>query len=58
MLEVFENKREFTSGELKRKTGLPDRTLRYALKILRENDFIRIKIDLKDTRRRIYVKNG
>jgi len=36
---------------------MPDRTVRYALKILKSKNFVRMKIVLGDTRKRIYTIN-
>lgn len=43
-----------THGDLVRLTGLPPRTLRFALRRLREDGHLEWRLSLKDARRRIY----
>ncbi|BDC18700.1 hypothetical protein [Acidianus sp. HS-5] len=54
VLKVIEMKGKTTFKELKEETLLPDRTLREAIKILKERGAIRSKICLEDTRTRYY----
>jgi transcription initiation factor IIE alpha subunit len=54
VLKVIEMKGRTTFKELKEETLLPDRTLREAIRILKERGAIRSKICLDDTRTRYY----
>ncbi|ARM74715.1 winged helix-turn-helix domain-containing protein [Acidianus manzaensis] len=53
--KVLEMKKKLTFNELKEETYLPERTLREALKILKEKGLIETEVCLKDTRSRYYI---
>ncbi|BCU66877.1 MarR family transcriptional regulator [Sulfolobales archaeon HS-7] len=54
VLKVLEEMGEAKFSELMYETKLPQRTLREAIKILRERDMIEIRPCLEDMRKRIY----
>ncbi|ACS90463.1 MULTISPECIES: winged helix-turn-helix domain-containing protein [Thermococcus] len=55
-LQVFRalDDRPISSKELARKTSLSERTVRYALKILKENELVEEIFFLRDARKRGY----
>ncbi|MCK4310182.1 MAG: helix-turn-helix transcriptional regulator [Methanomicrobia archaeon] len=57
VLEALVEKDGVSSRSIAEKINMPDRTVRYALKILKSKDFVRMRIILGDTRKRIYTLN-
>lgn len=57
MLEALVEKDGVSSRSIAEKINMPDRTVRYALKILKSKDFVRMRIILGDTRKKIYIVN-
>ncbi|MEA1992776.1 MAG: winged helix-turn-helix transcriptional regulator [Euryarchaeota archaeon] len=57
MLEALAEEDGVSSRSIAERIGMPGRTVRYALSILRSNDFVKMRIVLGDTRRKIYVLN-
>ena len=57
MLEALVEKDGISSRSIVERANMPDRTVRYALKILKSKNFVRMKIVLGDTRKRIYTIN-
>ncbi|BBL46965.1 hypothetical protein [Metallosphaera sedula] len=55
--KVLEMKGKATFQELKTETYMPDRTLREALRILRDAELLSVEPCLGDTRSRIYSLN-
>jgi len=55
VLEIIAEKRIIKFKELQEATGLPTRTLRYALKVLKENGYIKVFPCLEDARERLYA---
>ncbi|MBP1358182.1 MAG: winged helix-turn-helix transcriptional regulator [Sulfolobus sp.] len=55
VLEVISQRRVVKFKELQEATGLPTRTLRYALRVLRESGYIKVFPCLDDARERLYV---
>jgi DNA-binding transcriptional ArsR family regulator len=55
VLKVLELHGKMSRSELSVQTGMSERTIRHALKILREQGLIFWHIDLRDTRKRFYT---
>lgn len=55
VLKVLENKRIVKFSELQRETNLPTRTLRYAIRVLKERGIIKTLPCLEDARQRFYL---
>ncbi|AWR95809.1 helix-turn-helix transcriptional regulator [Acidianus brierleyi] len=53
--KILEIKQSATFQEIKSETGLPDRTIREAIKKLKEEGLIKTGICLDDTRSRVYI---
>jgi transcription initiation factor IIE alpha subunit len=53
--KILEMKQSATFQEIKEETGLPDRTIREAIKKLKAEGLIKIGICLDDTRSRVYT---
>ncbi|MEM0374539.1 MAG: winged helix-turn-helix domain-containing protein [Sulfolobaceae archaeon] len=53
--KVLEYKKKATFRELKEETALPERTIRHALKILKDNGLVDVEICLWDLRKKYYV---
>ena len=51
---VLEQQGEATTTELSEKTLLPPRTVRYALRVLRNHDLVERRLDYGDARKRPY----
>lgn len=58
VLVLFDDGRGLTYKELVAKSGLPPRTVRYALKKLKENGLIAEKFNFQDARQIIYLKRS
>lgn len=54
-LQDLGNKKSATFQEIKNETGLPDRTIREAIRKLKEEGLIQTRICLDDTRSRVYI---
>jgi|ECHhosMinimDraft_1075155.scaffolds.fasta_scaffold00014_37 DNA-binding MarR family transcriptional regulator len=54
VLEVIKARRVTTFNMLREETKMPERTLKEAIRILKELGLIEVKICLDDTRRRFY----
>ncbi len=54
ILKILEIYGEATTKEIVEKTGLPERTIRYALATLVEKGLVKKVVNLRDTRQRIY----
>ena len=55
VLKIIAERRIIKFKELQEATGLPARTLRYALKVLKDNGYIKVFPCLEDARERLYV---
>lgn len=55
MLEALVDEDGVSSKRIAERIDMPGRTVRYALSILRSNGFVRMRVVLGDTRRRVYV---
>jgi len=53
--KVLEYKKKLTFKELKEETALPERTIRHALKILKDNGLVDVEMCLWDLRKKYYV---
>lgn len=53
--KILEIKKSATFQEIKNETGLPDRTIREAIRKLKEEGLIQTRICLDDTRSRVYI---
>jgi DNA-binding MarR family transcriptional regulator len=55
VLKVLEGKRYATFSEIVQETGLPERTVKYALRRLKELGLVKVMPCIADARKRIYV---
>jgi len=55
VLEIIAKRRIMKFKELQEVTGLSTRTLRYALKVLKDNGYIKVFPCLEDARERLYA---
>ena len=55
VLEIIAKRRIIKFKELQEASGLPTRTLRYALKVLKDNGYIKVFPCLEDARERLYA---
>lgn len=55
VLRVLESRRYATFAEILEETGLPERTVKHALKRLREAGMVKAVPCITDARRRVYV---
>ena len=58
LLRLFKEGSEMTYKQLVSQSGLPPRTVRYALKKLKDNGMIREKFNFQDARQIIYLKRS
>ncbi|MBC7120596.1 MAG: winged helix-turn-helix domain-containing protein [Candidatus Methanosuratus sp.] len=55
VLEIIDSEGHATQSDIRNKTSIPPRTVKYAIKLLREGGMIKEIPDWKDMRKRIYV---
>lgn len=55
VLKVLESRKYATFTEILEETGLPERTVKHALKRLREAGMVKVVPCITDARRRVYV---
>ena len=55
VLKIIAERRIIKFKELQEVTGLPTRTLRHALKVLKDNGYIKVFPCLEDARERLYA---
>ncbi len=58
LYQLFEDGRGMTYKDLVSKSGLPPRTVRYALKKLKDNGLLAEKFNFQDARQIIYLKRA
>ena len=57
VLKVLVREDGLSSRKISEKINMPDRTVRYALNILKSKDLVKMRIVLGDTRKKIYILN-